>query len=79
MRLKILRNLGTGLPPYREGDVRDVTDKDVADDLIKRSLAEETDEPLTVLDHKTGQKKVALVASDGGAQVADLKKHGATA
>jgi len=56
MRLKVLRNIGvkdedpvthqpSGLPPYGEGEVVDVDDKE-GETLLKRGLAEHTDEPV---------------------------------
>lgn len=39
MQIRILRNLGSGFPPYAEGDVVDA-DQSVAELLIKKQLAE---------------------------------------
>lgn len=38
MQIKVLRNLGRGLPPYKEGQVVTVSDT-VGADLVKRDLA----------------------------------------
>ncbi len=56
MRLKIVRNLGAEFPKYYEGDIREVEDKTTAENLIKFSLAEETDEDITPIDEKTGRR-----------------------
>jgi hypothetical protein len=62
MRLEILRNLAAPLPDFREGDVRDVDDE-LADSLVKRGLAANTDKDLSEIDKKTGQRKgVEVVA-----------------
>src|SRR4051812_7877055 len=58
MRLLILRNLSKPFPDYREGDVREV-EAELADKLVKKSLAVETEDDLTPLDKKTGQRKGA--------------------
>jgi hypothetical protein len=56
MRLEILRNLAVPFPDFREGDVRDVEDE-LADSLVKRGLAANTDKDLSDIDKKTGQRK----------------------
>jgi hypothetical protein len=56
MRLEILRNLAAPFPDFREGDVRDVEDE-LADSLVKRGLAANTDKELSDIDKKTGQRK----------------------
>jgi hypothetical protein len=57
MRLKILRSLAVPFPDFREGDVREVDDDELAETLVKRGLAAHTDEDLSVIDKKTGQRK----------------------
>ena len=46
MRIKVLRNLGRDLPPYKENQVVDVSDAE-GERLIKLSLAEQTDEAIS--------------------------------
>jgi hypothetical protein len=42
MKIKILRNLGRRLPPYKEGEVLDLPDRE-AESLVKKGLAEAHD------------------------------------
>lgn len=55
--IRVLRNLGQGLPPYKEGDEVDAKE-DEAQMLIERGLAEKTEPPKVA---SAAEKKVKAI------------------